>query len=40
MIFSGCFSSRRTRQLQRTMKSEDYIKMLDVNLQLSAQNLD
>ena len=43
MILWGCFSLRRNEQLiavRGIMKSEDYIKILDENLQLSAQNLD
>ena len=42
MMFWGCFSSRGTGQLiaiEGIMKSEDYMKILDENLQLSAQNL-
>ncbi len=42
-MFWGCFSSRGTGQLiaiRGIMKSEDYIKILDENLQLSVQNLD
>ena len=42
-MFSGCFSSRSTEQLiaiRGIMKSEDYIKIQDENLQLSMQNLD
>lgn len=42
MMFWGCFSSRGTGQLiaiRGIMKSADYIKILDENLQLSAQNL-
>ena len=38
-----CFSSRGSEQLiaiRGIMKSEDYIKILDENLQLSAQNLN
>ena len=41
MMFSGCFSSRGMGQLiiiRGIMKSEDYIRILDENLQLSAQN--
>ena len=43
IMFCGCFSSPGTRQLiaiREMMKSEGYIKILDENLQLSAQNLD
>ena len=43
MMFSGCFSSRGTGQLiaiRGIMKSEDYIKILDKNLQLSVQDFD
>ena len=43
MTFWSCFSSRRTEQLiaiRGIMKSEDYVKILDENLQLSVQNLD
>ena len=42
MMFCGCFSSRGTGQLialRGIKKSEDYIKILDENLQLLAQNL-
>ena len=38
MVFSGCFSSTETGQLiaiRGIMKSEDYIRILDENLQLS-----
>ena len=43
MMFWGCFSSRETGQLiaiRGIMKSEDYIKILDENLQRSVQILD
>ena len=43
MKFWSCFSLRGTGQLiliREIKKSEDYIKILDKNLQLSAQNLD
>ena len=42
MMFSGCFSSRATEQLnliRGIIKSNDYIKILEENLQLSMQNL-
>ena len=42
-MFWSCFSSRRTGQIiaiRGIMKSEDYIKILDENRQLSVQNLD
>ena len=42
MMFWGCFSSRGTGQfiaIRGVRKSEDYIKILDENLQLSVQNL-
>ena len=43
MMFSGCFSSKGTRELsaiRAIMKFEDYIKILDENLQLSVKILD
>ena len=40
MMFWGCFSSRGIGQLIAIMKSEDYLKILDENLQLSMQNVD
>ena len=41
MMFSGCFSSKGTGQLIaiRGIKTEDYIKIRDENLQLSAKIL-
>ena len=42
-MFWGCFRSTRTGQLiaiRGIMKSEGYIKILDKNLQLSAQELN
>ena len=43
IMFSGCFSSESTGQLiaiREIMKSEDYIKILFENPQLSVQNLN
>ena len=43
LMFQGCFSSRRTRQIicnKRNNELGDYLKILDENLQLSMQNLD
>ena len=43
MIFWGCFNIRGTEQLiamREIMKFEDYMKIQNENLQLSAQNLD
>ena len=43
IFFFGCFSSRGTGKLipiRGIMKSKDYIKILDENVQLSVQNLE
>ena len=43
MMFWGCLNSRGTKQLigiRRIKKSENYIKILDENIQLSVQYLD